>query len=96
MKTEVCFHFSTLSFMPFLLLKLCSQGEGTEKTEPNLSEAHGGRSSSRRQKFVHGKFRLGIMRNFFTMNIAKHWNRLSREPVSSPALEILKTWQVKS
>lgn len=48
------------------------------------------------RRFIHGKFRLGIMRNFFTMNIAKHWNRLSKEAVRSPALEILKTWQVKS
>ncbi|PKU44222.1 hypothetical protein llap_5482 [Limosa lapponica baueri] len=37
------------------------------------------------------KFHLNMRRNFFTLRVAKHWNRLPREVVESPSLEIFKT-----
>jgi len=37
------------------------------------------------------KFHLTMRKNFFTLKMAEHWNRLPREVVESPSLEILKT-----
>ncbi|KFV45013.1 hypothetical protein N328_06342, partial [Gavia stellata] len=42
-------------------------------------------------KLGHRKFHLNIRRNFFTSRVAEHWNKLPREVVESPSLEIVKT-----
>ena len=39
----------------------------------------------------HRKFRLNMRKNFFPLRVTEPWNRLPREAVESPSLEIFKT-----
>jgi len=42
-------------------------------------------------KLKHRKFHLNMRKNFFTVRVTEHWNRLPREAVDSPSVEIFKT-----
>ncbi|KFW75979.1 hypothetical protein N305_04881, partial [Manacus vitellinus] len=41
-------------------------------------------------KLTEGRFRLDIRRKYITVRVVRHWNRLSREAVDVPCLEMFK------
>ncbi|KFP07380.1 hypothetical protein N300_08055, partial [Calypte anna] len=41
-------------------------------------------------KLEEGRFRLDIGKKFFPVRVVTHWNRLLREAVAAPTLEVFK------
>ena len=56
-----------------------------------FSVVHSNWTRSNGLKLEHRKFHTNMWKNFFTVGVREHWNRLLREVVEFPSMEILKT-----
>ncbi|PKU49597.1 hypothetical protein llap_150 [Limosa lapponica baueri] len=65
------------------------KGAYKKDTEGLLTSACSDRRRDNAFKLKEGRFRLDIRKNFFMMRVVRYWNKLPREGVDAPSLEVL-------
>jgi len=73
--------------MPINILRGGCQEDGARL----FSVVPSNRTSGNGHRLKHRKFRLNVRKTFFPLRVTEPWNRLPREVVESPSLEIFKT-----
>ncbi|GAB0188981.1 hypothetical protein GRJ2_001363400 [Grus japonensis] len=68
----------------------CLKGAYRKAGEGVFTRAWSNRTRGNGLKLKRGRFRLDIKKKFFTMRVVRHWNRLPREAVDAPSLEVFK------
>ena len=63
-----------------------------ESWKGTLTRASSDRTKYNGCKLKEGWVTLEVREKFFAMRVVRHWNRLSREVVDAPSLEMFKAW----
>jgi len=66
------------------------KGVNKKAGEGLFTKACSNRTRGNGFKLKVGRFILSIRNEFFTVRVTKHWNRLPREAVAAPFLEVFK------
>ena len=67
------------------------EGVGGKRMRPDSSAVHGNRTRGNGHRLKYRKLCTNVSKNFFTVRVMEHWNRLPREVVDSSSLEIFKS-----